>query len=188
MTNLQAYFATAAQLLGTEKIVQLMGEYGYNGTPSADILMEMAEKEGKEFLQMLGEEIQEALKTDEAKTLFLIAAQQANRISKATGKQANGTDTIVDTTTTTGSATQRSEQAMAWFDRIASLFGKGLDSVPAITGAIDGTNKTLAEAEYLRQLQLQEEQRNKKTLYWVLGGIGVLLIIVIFVIALSKRS
>lgn len=188
MTNLQAYFATAAQLLGTEKIVQLMDEYGYNGTPSADILVEMSEKEGKEFLQMLGEEIQDALKTDDAKTLFLIAAQQTNRVSKATGKQATGTDTIVSTTTTTGTTNQRSEQAMAWFDRISSLLGKGLDSVPAIAGAVNGTNKTLAEAQYLQQLQLQEEQKNKKTLYWVLGGIGVLLIVVIFVIALSKRS
>lgn len=188
MTNLEAFFTTAAQLLGTEKLVQLMDEYGYSGTPSATALLEMADKEGKEFLRVLGEELQEALKTDEAKTMFLVAAQRANQLSKATGKQTDGTDTIVDTTTTGGSATERSEQAMAWFDRIASLLGKGLDSVPDITNSVNGTNKTIAETQYLRQLQLQEEQKNKKTLYWVLGGIGVLLVIVIFVIALSKRS
>lgn len=188
MTNLQAFFTTVAQLLGNGKIAQLMDEYGYEGTPSATILIEMAEKEGKEFLRVLGEEAQEALKSDEAKTMFLIAAQRANRLTKATGKQTDPASTIVENTTDSGSATERSEKAMAWFDRITGLLGKGLDSVPDIADAVNGTNKTAAETRYLEELRLREEQQSKKTLYWVLGGIGVLLVIVVFVIALSKRS
>ncbi|MGM9838145.1 MAG: hypothetical protein ACI30A_06630 [Paludibacteraceae bacterium] len=188
MNNLKAFFSTIALLLGNEKIAQLMDEYGYEGTPSATVLIEMAKQEGQEFLRVLGEKTQEALKTDEAQTMFLIAAQQANRLTKATGKQTDPAATIVDSTTDSGSATDRSEKALAWFDRISGLLGKGLDSVPDIANAVNGTDKTAAESQYLYELRQREEQQSKKSLYWILGGIGILLVIVVFVIALSKRS
>ena len=93
------------------------------------------------------------------------------------------------TTGTTGmTAEQKSQQGLQWFNAIAGLFGTAINSVDDIANATNGTNATLAMSQYMAEQRKAEEAAQKTTLYWILGGVGVLLIVTIFVIALSKRS
>ena len=107
-------------------------------------------------------------------------------LNKAAG-QANPAGTAT-TTGTPMTAQQKSDAGLQWFNAIASLFGTAINSVDDIANATNGTNATLAQAELQRQELLRQEQAQKTTLYWILGGIGVLLIVVIFVVALTKRQ
>jgi hypothetical protein len=83
---------------------------------------------------------------------------------------------------------QRSEQGLQWFNAIAGLFGTAINSVDDIANATNGTDAQLAMAELQRQERLRQEAQQKTTLYWILGGIGLLLVVVIFVVALTKRQ
>lgn len=182
MTKVQAIFTTAIDFIGKDRVSGLLRKFGCDEEPTAEVCMEVLNREGKAFSIPFGKMMQAASKTPRAKAIMLKAA----KMNKATG---NGSNTEKLT------AEQKSQMGLNWFNAIGGFFAKGLDNVDDIINAVDGTNKDIAQAQLMQQnylmqdaLNRREEASQKKTLYWILGGIGVLVIVMIFVIALAKRS
>lgn len=171
MNIVQATFTTALDLIGTDKVRDLLEELGYNDEPTPALCMEILDREGRNFSIPFGKLLKEAVNTPAAKAWFLVAARK---------NKASGASTLT--------AEQKSNMGLAWTNTIADLFVKGLDSTSDILNATNGTNQTVAMAQYYAELRRQEEASQKTTLYWILGGIGVLLIVVIFIVALTKRN
>lgn len=175
MTREKAIFSFTLDVLGKEKVGALLAQFGYDGTPTPELCMQALNEQGKAFAKPFGKLMKQAAKAPEAKKKLLAAA----KMNKAAG----------GTTTTSGmTAEQKSEQGLQWFNAIASLFGTAINSVDDIANATNGTNTALAQAQMEREERLRQEAQQKTTLYWILGGIGLLLIVVIFVVALTKRQ
>lgn len=172
MTKEKAIFVFALDIIGTKKVGKLLQTFGYNGTPTPELCMDVLDKEGKAFAVPFGKLMKQAAKKPEAKAKLLSAA----RVNKAAGQ--GGTMT----------AEQKSQQGLAWFNAIAGLFGTAINSVDDIANATNGTNASVALAQLEREERLREEAAQKTTLYWIIGGVGILLVVVIFVIALTKRN
>ena len=171
MTKVQATFQVAIDAIGKDKVGALLERFGCYEEPTAQVCMEVLDREGAAFGKPFGELMKKA--TPNAKKIFRDAA----KLSKAAGK---GGDSMT--------AEQKSQQGLAWFSAIGDLLGKGVENVDDIVNATNGTNATLAQAQLLEAQRRQEEASQKSTLYWLLGGVGVLVVVMIFVIALSKRS
>ena len=178
MKKEKAIFAFALDCIKPAKVSKLLKRFGYSGTPTPELLMEIMDKEGKAFALPFGKLMQEAAKDPETKAKLLAAA----KVSKAAGQ--NGAATGTSNLT----AQQKSDMGLQWFSAIAGLFGTAINSVDDIANATNGTNATLAMAQYTEAQRKAEEAQQKTTLYWILGGVGILLVVVVFVIALSKRS
>lgn len=178
MTREKAIFAFVIEVLGTEKVGKLLKKFGYDGTPTPELCMQALDKEGHAFAVPFGKLMKQAGKSPKAKAKLLAAA----KLSKAAGQAA--TDANGNPLT----AEQKSQQGLQWFNAISSLFGTAINSVDDIADATNGTNKSLALAQMQREERLRQEAQQKTTLYWILGGIGILLIVVIFVVALTKRQ
>lgn len=182
MTRSKAIFAFVIDVMGKDKVGAVLKQVGYAGNPTPELCLKALDKRGKAFAVPFGKLAVQAGKSPKAKEILLANAT----LSKAAG-QANAAGTA--TTTGTGmTAQQKSDAGLQWFNAIASLFGTAINSVDDIANATNGTNAALAQAELQRQELLRQEQAQKTTLYWILGGIGVLLIVVIFVVALTKRQ
>lgn len=182
MTRSKAIFAFVIDVMGKDKVGAVLKQVGYAGNPTPELCLKALDKRGKAFAVPFGKLAVQAGKSPKAKEILLANAM----LSKAAG-QANAAGTA--TPTGTGmTAQQKSDAGLQWFNAIASLFGTAINSVDDIANATNGTNATLAQAELQRQELLRQEQAQKTTLYWILGGIGVLLIVVIFVVALTKRQ
>ncbi len=180
MTKEKAIFTFAIDVIGRKKVSKLLQKLGYQGEPTAELCMEVMDKEGKAFALPFGKLMQQAGKDPRTKAKLLAAA----KLDKAAGTNAG-----INAGATSGmTAEQKSQQGLAWFNAIAGLFGTAINSVDDIANATNGTNATLAMSQYMAEQRRAEEAAQKTTLYWILGGVGVLLIVTIFVIALSKRS
>lgn len=180
MTKEKAIFTFAIDAIGRKKVSKLLQKLGYQGEPTAELCMEVMDKEGKAFALPFGKLMQQAAKDPQTKAKLLAAA----KLDKAAGTNAG-----INAGATSGmTAEQKSQQGLAWFNAIAGLFGTAINSVDDIANATNGTNATLAMSQYMAEQRRAEEAAQKTTLYWILGGVGVLLIVTIFVIALSKRS
>lgn len=180
MTKEKAIFTFAIDAIGRKKVSKLLQKLGYQGEPTAELCMEVMDKEGKAFALPFGKLMQQAAKDPRTKAKLLAAA----KLDKAAGTNAG-----INAGATSGmTAEQKSQQGLAWFNAIAGLFGTAINSVDDIANATNGTNATLAMSQYMAEQRRAEEAAQKTTLYWILGGVGVLLIVTIFVIALSKRS
>ncbi len=162
MTREKAIFAFVIEVLGEKKVCNLLKKFGFEGKPTPEILMETLDKEGKAFAVPFGKLMKQAASSPKA---------------KAAGQAGAGL-----------TPEQRSEQGLQWFNAIADLFGTAINSVDDIANATNGTDKQLALAELQRQERLRQEAQQKTTLYWILGGIGLLLVVIIFVVALTKRQ
>lgn len=174
MNSAYSYFAVALDLISTDKVRALFKRLGYQSQVSAASCMEILDQEGARFGVPFAQMAKEAARTPVAKAKFLTAAQ----MSKASGSSAGSGM----------SAAQKSEMGMQWFDKISTLLLGGMQSVDDIVNATNGTDGTLAQAALLQQQLQYQEQQQKKTLYWILGGLGVIIIVIVFVTALSKRS
>ena len=184
MTKEKAIFTFAIDAIGRKKVSKLLQKLGYQGEPTAELCMEVMDKEGKAFALPFGKLMQQAAKDPQTKAKLLAAA----KLDKAAGANA-GTNAGVNAGSTSGmTPEQKSQQGLQWFNAIAGLFGTAINSVDDIANATNGTNATLAMSQYMAEQRKAEEAAQKTTLYWILGGVGVLLIVTIFVIALSKRS
>ena len=183
MTKEKAIFTFAIDAIGRKKVSKLLQKLGYQGEPTAELCMEVMDKEGKAFALPFGKLMQQAAKDPQTKAKLLAAA----KLDKAAGTNA-GVNAGATAGTTGMTAEQKSQQGLAWFNAIAGLFGTAINSVDDIANATNGTNATLAMSQYMAEQRKAEEAAQKTTLYWILGGVGVLLIVTIFVIALSKRS
>ena len=183
MGTVLAIFTTALDLIGKDKVGGLLKSLGYESEPTPALCIEVLDREGANFGKPFGQMMLEAAKSPVAKAKFLVAAQ---RLSKANGSTPNAGGSTPDANGLT--AQQKSDMGLAWFEKIGGLLTTGLSSVDDIMNAANGTNAMQAQAQYLYQQRLAEEQQQKKTLYWVIGGIGVLLIVTVFIIALTKRS
>lgn len=182
MTRTKAIFAFVIEVMGKDKVGAVLKQVGFAGNPTPELCLKALDKRGKAFAVPFGKLAVQAGKSPKAKEILLANAM----LSKAAG-QANAAGTA--TSTGTGmTAQQKSDAGLQWFNAIASLFGTAINSVDDIANATNGTNAALAQAELQRQELLRQEQAQKTTLYWILGGIGVLLIVVIFVVALTKRQ
>lgn len=170
MTKIQAIFKTAIDLIGADKVSELLRSFGCNEEPTAEVCMEVLNREGKAFSVPFGEMLQAAAKTPKAKAIM----RKAAKMSKASG--------------TTGIDDAKATIALQYIQSIGGLLGKGVENVDDIINATNGTNSTLAYAQLLEAQRRQQEASQKSTLYWILGGIGILVVVMIFVIALSKRS
>ena len=173
MTREKAIFAFVIEVLGEKKVCNLLKKFGVEDKPTPEILMETLNKEGKAFAVPFGKLMKQAASSPKAKAKLLAAA----KLSKAAGQAGAGL-----------TPEQRSEQGLQWFNAIAGLFGTAINSVDDIANATNGTDAQLAMAELQRQERLRQEAQQKTTLYWILGGIGLLLVVVIFVVALTKRQ
>lgn len=190
MTREKAIFAFVIDVMGAEKVGNLLKKFGYDGTPTPELCMQVLDKEGKAFAVPFGKLAKQAGKSPKAKAILLAQAKLSKAAGQANGTAGTGTATGT-TTTTTGTpmtAEQKSQQGLAWFNSIANLFGTAINSVDDIANATNGTNANLALAQMEREERLREEASQKTTLYWILGGIGILLVVVIFVVALTKRQ
>lgn len=176
MSTVLAIFNTALDLIGTDKVGGLLKSLGYESEPTPALCIEVLDREGENFSKPFGEMMLQAAKSPVAKAKFLVAAQNLSKASGTTGAASSLT------------AQQKSDMGLAWFEKIGGLLATGISSVDDIIDATNGTNAMNAQAAYLYQQRLAEEQQQKKTLYWIIGGIGVLLIVTVFIIALSKRS
>lgn len=183
MTKEKAIFTFAIDAIGRKKVSKLLQKLGYQGEPTAELCMEVMDKEGKAFALPFGKLMQQAGKDPRTKAKLLAAA----KLDKAAGANA-GVNAGATAGTTGMTAEQKSQQGLQWFNAIAGLFGTAINSVDDIANATNGTNATLAMSQYMAEQRKAEEAAQKTTLYWILGGVGVLLIVTIFVIALSKRS
>lgn len=176
MGTVLAIFTTALDLIGKDKVGGLLKSLGYESEPTPALCIEVLDREGANFGKPFGQMMLEAAKSPVAKAKFLVAAQ---RLSKANGATQDASGLT---------AQQKSDMGLAWFEKIGGLLTTGMASVDDIIDAANGTNAMNAQAAYMYQQRLAEEQQQKKTLYWIIGGIGVLLIVTVFIIALSKRS
>lgn len=176
MTREKAIFTFVIDVLGTEKVGTVLQKFGYEGTPTPELCMEVLDKEGHAFAVEFGKLMKQAGKTPKAKAKLLAAA----KLAKAAGQSGANTSGMT--------AEQKSEQGLQWFNAIAGLFGTAINSVDDIANATNGTNALVAQSQLEREERLRQEASQKTTLYWILGGLGVVLVVAIFVIALSKRS
>lgn len=183
MTRSKAIFAFVIEVMGKDKVGAVLKQVGFAGNPTPELCLKALDKKGKAFAVPFGKLAAEAGKSPKAKEILLANAM----LSKAAG-QANAAGKGITGTATGMTAQQKSDAGLQWFNAIASLFGTAINSVDDIANATNGTNVALAQAELQRQELLRQEQAQKTTLYWILGGIGVLLIVVIFVVALTKRQ
>ena len=179
MTREKAIFTFVIDVLGTEKVGKLLQKFGYEETPTPELCMEVLDKEGHAFAVEFGKLMKQAGKTPKAKAKLLAAA----KLAKAAGQSG-----AAGTTGSGMTAEQKSEQGLQWFNAIAGLFGTAINSVDDIANATNGTDALIAQSQLEREERLRQEASQKTTLYWILGGLGVVLVVAIFVIALSKRS
>ena len=185
MTKEKAIFAFALDLIEPEKVANLLQKLGYKQMPTPELCMEVLDREGKAFALPFGKLMKEAAKKPEAKAKLLAAA----KLNKAAGQAGvNAGATAGTTAGTPMTAEQKSQQGLAWFNAIAGLLGTAINSVDDIANATNGTNQNIAIAQMEREERLRQEASQKTTLYWIIGGIGILLIVVIFVVALTKRN
>ena len=173
MTKEKAIFTFAIDAIGKDKVSELLQELGYSAEPTPELLMDVLDREGKAFSVPFGKLMKKAAKNPKSKAMLLAAA----KVSKASGENTSGM-----------TAEEKSKLGLKWFDSIATLFGTAINSVDDIANATNGTNSQLALAQLEREQRLREEASQKTTLYWILGGVGILLVIVIFAIALTKRN
>lgn len=160
-------------LIGEDKVSELLQSLGCYDAPTADTCIAVLDECGEKFAVPFGHMLQEASKDPSAKAQLLKAA----KFAKASGQK-----------TSTLTAEQKSNMALNWVNTIGGLLTTGVSSATQLSNSINGTDLALAEMQRLRQEREYEEAKQKTTLYWILGGLGILLIVVIFVIALSKRS
>lgn len=176
MTRTEAIFALVIDVMGQNKVSALLQKFGYDQSPTPELCMQALEENGKAFAVPFGKLARQAARSPKTKQILLASA----RLEKAAGQAgASGTGMTAE---------QKSEQGLQWFNAIASLIGTGLNSADDLVNATNGTNQAYAQAELQRQERMRQEAQQKTTLYWILGGVGVLLIVVIFVIALTKRQ
>ena len=173
MTKLQAIMTAFINLIGEDKVSDLLQSLGCYDAPTADTCIAVLDQCGEKFAVPFGHMLQDATKDPAAKKQILAAA----KIAKASGQK-----------TSTLTAEQKSNMALSWVNTLGGLLTTGISSASQLNNSINGTDLALAEVEKLRQEREYEQAKQKTTLYWILGGIGILLIVVIFVIALSKRS
>ena len=158
MTKSEAIFAFVIEVMGKEKVGAILKKVGFSGEPTPKLCMEALE----------------AGQSPRAKEILLNSAM----LNKASG-----------TATGTGmTAQQKSDAGLQWFNAIAGLFGEVINSVDDIQNATNGTSYKYAEAEMLRQERLHQEQAQKNNILLIFGGVGVLLVVIILVIALAKRQ
>ena len=188
MTREKAIFAFVIDVMGAEKVGNLLKKFGYDGTPTPELCMQVLDKEGKAFAVPFGKLAKQAGKSPKAKAILLAQAKLSKAAGQAKGAAGTGTATGTTTTGTPLTAEQKSQQGLQWFNAIAGLFGTAINSVDDIANATNGTNANLALAQMEREERRREEASQKTTLYWILGGIGILLVVVIFVVALTKRQ
>ena len=174
MTRVKAIFAFVIDVMGKNKVGTVLKQVGYAGEPTPELCLEALDKKGKAFAVPFGKLARQAAKSPKAKELLLASA----KMNKAAGQ----------TTTEDMTAEEKSAMGLAWFEAISQLIGTTVNSVDDIANATNGTNAQLALAQLEREERLRQEAAQKTTLYWILGGIGVLLIVVIFVVALTKRQ
>lgn len=174
MTKSEAIFALVIEVMGKEKVGAILKKVGFSGEPTPKLCMEALDKKGKAFAKPFGKLAKQAGQSPRAKEILLNSAI----LNKASG-----------TATGTGmTAQQKSDAGLQWFNAIAGLFGEVIDSVDDIENATNGTSYKYAEAEMLRQERLRQEQAQKNNMLLIFGGIGVLLVVIILVIALAKRQ
>lgn len=168
MTNLIAYFTITLSLIGYDKVSELMESLGYNNSPTPNVLMQVMEEESEAFYRPYGKLAKDALAQPEAHSMVANIVEKTN-INKATDPDK------VDT-------------AMNILGGITDIFCKSSDSVKDIINATNGTDKAIAQYGIERTLAQQEDEKNKRTIYWILGGIGVILIIAIILAIVMKRN
>lgn len=176
MTRTEAIFALIIDVMGQKKVGALLQKFGYDQSPTPELCMQALDENGKAFAVPFGKLARQAARSPKTKEYLLASA----KLEKAAGQAGAPGATLTPE--------QKSEQGLQWFNAIANLIGTGLNSVDDIANATNGTTNTFAQAELQRQERMRQEAQQKTTLYWILGGVGVLLIVVIFVIALTKRQ
>lgn len=176
MTRTEAIFALVIDVMGQRKVGALLQKFGYDQSPTPELCMQALDENGKAFAVPFGKLARQAARSPKTKEYLLASA----KLEKAAGQAGAPGATLTPE--------QKSEQGLQWFNAIANLIGTGLNSVDDIANATNGTNTLNAQAMLEQQERMRQEAQQKTTLYWILGGIGVLLIVVIFVIALTKRQ
>lgn len=174
MDKATAIFTFAIDAIGADKVAELLQKLGYTGEPTAELCKQVLDEKGKAFAAPFGKLMKKAAKKPQTKAKLLTAAKQ---LSKAAGAK---TESLT--------AEQKSNMGLQWFNSIAGLFGTAINSVDDIANATNGTNASTALYQLEREQRMREEASQKTTLYWILGGVGILLVIVIFAIALTKRN
>ena len=175
MTREKAIFAFVIEVMGKEKVGAVLKQVGFAGNPTPELCLKALDKRGKAFAVPFGKLARQAGQSPKAKEVLL----QSAKVNKAAGANTAGTSLTAE---------QKSQQGLDWFNAIAGLIGKGIDSADDLINATNGTTGLYAQAELERQERLRQEASQKNTVYLVLGGIGVLLIVAIFVFALTKRQ
>ena len=178
MTREKAIFAFVIEVMGKEKVGAVLKQVGFAGNPTPELCLKALDKRGKAFAVPFGKLARQAGQSPKAKEILLASAKM-NKAAGQAGATTPGTGLTPE---------QKSENGLAWFNAIAGLFGTAINSVDDIANATNGTNNNLALAQLEREERLRQEAAQKTTLYWILGGIGMLLIVVIFVVALTKRQ
>ena len=178
MKKIIAFFTTAIAAIGEDKVYDLMRELGYDEYPTPELCVKVLDEQGADFSVPFGQMVLEAGKKKSTKQLFRKAAM----IVKGSG------------TTSGMTPEQKSQMGLDWFNAAGGFLLNGAKSAGELANALNGTNKENAQANNNLALALlareQSENRDKeekKTLYWILGGVGVLLIVMIFVVALNRR-
>ena len=173
MDKATAIFTFAIDAIGADKVAELLQKLGYTGEPTAELCKQVLDEKGKAFAAPFGKLMKKAANNPSTKATLLAAA----KIAKASGEK-----------TSNMTAEEKSEMGLQWFNSLAGLFGTVINSVDDIANATNGTNTNAALYQLEREQRLREEANQKTTLYWILGGVGILLVIVIFAIALPKRN
>ena len=167
-----AFFTTALDLIGKDKVRELLCELGYDNEPTPAFLMEVMDQEGKEFGMPFGKLLTEALESPVAKAKVLVAV----RHSKLKG---SGEGAMTDE--------QRANMGLSYLSSIGNTLVNGGTAVAQILRQTSGADAYEQMWKYQATLNQQENDKNQRTLYYILGGIGVLLVVVIFVVALMRK-
>ena len=83
MTREKAIFAFVIDVMGAEKVGNLLKKFGYDGTPTPELCMQVLDKEGKAFAVPFGKLAKQAGKSPKAKAILLAQA----KLSKAAGAE-----------------------------------------------------------------------------------------------------
>lgn len=182
MSKLETILTSAINLIGKEEVSALLEKIGYNTEATASNCLKAMKDCGDDFNIPFGQALKKAAQSPRARARYVAAA----RLLKGSG--ATATTEGEGKTASSMTAEQKADKGLAYIESISKLFIDGGDVVGKLGRTFNGTDKEIALADHTRETRLLEEQQQKKTLYWVLGGLGVILIVAIFIIALSKRS
>lgn len=177
MSKLLTILTSAINLIGKNEVSELLSNLDCDSEATAENCVAAMEKCGDKFTKPFSEMLHEAVKTPAARAKYIVAARALKANGTTKGAAVNGM-----------TAEQKADKGLAFINAFATLIGASGGSVSQITNAVNGTDAAVAQANLMLQQRLLEDATQKKTLYWILGGIGVILIIAIFIIALSKRS